>query len=420
VNTSKFNPGRVLIVDDTAANLQLLAKILMEQGYIVHPATDGEMALRFIQSVLPDLILLDIKLPEMDGYEVCRRLKESERTRSIPIIFISVLENEQDKVKGFQAGGVDYITKPFRPEEVTARIRTHLRLRELTVSLEQKVQERTKELLLITEQLREELAERKKAEDALRENENRLRQLNKELNTTIEKLAVANKELESFSYSVAHDLRNPLKVINDFADFLIQDYVERLDKEGRDCLEKIKKSTRRMNSIIDDMLLLSKISLQEIKIVDLDLSELARLAINELSSANPNRKVTAKIQNGLKAQADARLMSVTLGNLLGNAWKYTEKTLHPEIEFGAFEKDGQRIFFVKDNGVGFDMNQTEKLFVPFQRLHSEKEFKGIGVGLAIVERAISRLGGKIWAEGEVGHGAQFNFTISTGRDVLRE
>lgn len=160
------------------------------------------------------------------------------------------------------------------------------------------------------------------------------------------------------------------------------------------------------------MLLLSKISRQEIEIVDLDLSELTRLTINELSSANPNRKVTVKIQNELKARADARLMSVTLGNLLGNAWKYTEKTAHPLIEFGAFEKDGRRIFFVKDNGVGFDMGQSDKLFEPFQRLHSEKEFKGTGVGLAIVERAIKRHGGKVWAEGEMGKGATIYFTLN--------
>lgn len=164
------------------------------------------------------------------------------------------------------------------------------------------------------------------------------------------------------------------------------------------------------------MLVLSKISRQEIEIVDIDMSEMAHLAIKELSSIYPQRTVEVKIQSGLKRRADARLMSVTLGNLLGNAWKYTEKTEHPIIEFGAFENDGAQIFFVKDNGVGFNNNQAGKIFVPFQRLHSEKEFKGTGVGLAIVERAISRLGGKIWAEGEVGKGAVFYFTIGDFSD----
>jgi PAS domain S-box-containing protein len=255
------------------------------------------------------------------------------------------------------------------------------------------------------------VTERRQAEIALRESENRLKQINAELKTTVEKLAAANKELESFSYSVAHDLRNPLKVIDSFTDFLIGDYADQLDDEGKVYLEKIKNGTRRMNSIIDDMLVLSKISRQEIEIVEFDLSEMARLTINELLSVVPEHKITVKIQDGLKVRADPRLMSVSLGNLLGNAWKYTQKTEYPLIEFGAFGKDGKRIFFVRDNGVGFDMCQADRLFAPFQRLHSEKEFIGIGLGLAIVERAIRRHGGKIWAEGEVGKGAVFYFTL---------
>ena len=145
--------GRILVVDDTTANLQLLIKILTEQGYVAHPASDGELALEFVQSILPDIILLDIRMPGMDGYEVCRRLKADERTRSIPIIFISILEDERDKVKGFQVGGVDYITKPFQPEEVLARVRTHLRLQKLTVRLEQEVQARTEELTATNKRL---------------------------------------------------------------------------------------------------------------------------------------------------------------------------------------------------------------------------------------------------------------------------
>jgi PAS domain S-box-containing protein len=163
-NNAHFN--RILVVDDTTANLLLLTDLLTEHGYIVHPASDGELALRFVRSILPDLILLDIRMPGMDGYEVCRRLKADERTRSIPIIFISILEDERDKVKGFQAGGVDYITKPFQPEEVLARVRTHLSLRELAENLEQKVSERTEELMIANERLRQEITERKRAEEA--------------------------------------------------------------------------------------------------------------------------------------------------------------------------------------------------------------------------------------------------------------
>src|SRR5512137_2881382 len=161
--TNNARSDRILVVDDTTANLQLLTNLLTEHGYTVHPASDGELALEFVRSTLPDLILLDIRMPGMDGYEVCRRLKEDERTRDIPVIFISILEDERDKVKGFRQGAVDYITKPFQPEEVLARIQTHLRLRELTERLEQKVAERTEELEIANQRLQQEIEERRRA-----------------------------------------------------------------------------------------------------------------------------------------------------------------------------------------------------------------------------------------------------------------
>jgi PAS domain S-box-containing protein len=167
--------NRILVVDDTTANLQLLTRLLTAHGYTVHPASDGELALEFVRSTLPDLILLDIRMPGMDGYEVCRRLKADKRTHSIPVIFISILEDECNKIKGFQAGAVDYITKPFQAEEVLARVRIHLHLRELTEHLEQKVSERTEELHTANAQLQHELAERIQVEERLRVSEERLR-----------------------------------------------------------------------------------------------------------------------------------------------------------------------------------------------------------------------------------------------------
>lgn len=174
-NSVRFN--RILVVDDTAANLQLLTNLLTMHGYTVYPASDGELALRFVQSIQPDIILLDIKMQGLDGYEVCHQLKAEEKTRSIPIIFISILEDEREKVKGFQAGAVDYITKPFQPEEVLARVKTHLRLQKLTKQLEQEVHQRTEELATTNQQLSLELAERRKAEALLRESEEKYRGL---------------------------------------------------------------------------------------------------------------------------------------------------------------------------------------------------------------------------------------------------
>jgi signal transduction histidine kinase/DNA-binding response OmpR family regulator len=172
MNPERFN--KILVVDDSTANLQLLMDLLTEQGYSVYPASDGELALEFVQSTLPDLILLDIRMPRMDGYEVCRRLQADERTRSIPIVFLSILEDERDKVKGFQAGGVDYITKPFQPEEMLARVGLHLRMRELAEGLEEEVGTRTEELMIANKRLEEEIAERREAEEALRDSRQRL------------------------------------------------------------------------------------------------------------------------------------------------------------------------------------------------------------------------------------------------------
>ncbi|MDD2733316.1 MAG: response regulator [Desulfuromonadaceae bacterium] len=166
--TTDRHSGRILVVDDTTANLQLLTKLLTGHGYAVYPASDGGLALEFVRTTLPDLILLDIRMPGMDGFEVCRRLKEDARTRAVPVIFISILEDERDKVQGFRAGAVDYITKPFQPEEILARIQTHLRLRELTERLEQKVAERTKALESMNMALEEEIRERRRAEESQR------------------------------------------------------------------------------------------------------------------------------------------------------------------------------------------------------------------------------------------------------------
>ncbi len=173
MSLDRFN--KILVVDDTTASLQLLMDLLSKKGYTVYPASDGKLALEFIQSTLPDLILLDIKMPGIDGYEVCQRLKADERSASIPVIFLSALEDEPDKVKGFQAGGVDYITKPFQPEELLARVGIHLRLRELTEGLEHEVSARTEELTITNKQLQKEIAERKQAEAALRRTSRALR-----------------------------------------------------------------------------------------------------------------------------------------------------------------------------------------------------------------------------------------------------
>jgi signal transduction histidine kinase len=229
------------------------------------------------------------------------------------------------------------------------------------------------------------------------------------------RLETANKEMEAFSYSVSHDLRAPLNTISGFSEILMEQYADKLDDEGRDYLNRINKSSYRMGQLIIDLLRLSHISRQNVERMDCDLSSLASTIMNNLCESDPTRSIEVAIAAGLRAVVDPNLMKIALTNLLQNAWKFTSKTANARIEFGAMEKDGmQTVYFVKDNGAGFSPAYAEKMFLPFQRLHSKEEFEGTGIGLAIVERIISRHEGKVWAEGQVGKGATIYFVLGQG------
>jgi signal transduction histidine kinase len=222
-----------------------------------------------------------------------------------------------------------------------------------------------------------------------------------------------NKELEAFIYSVSHDLRAPLRSINGFSQAILEDYKERLDEQGRDYLNRIRAASQRMGQLIDDMLRLSRVTRVEMIIEKVNISEVAQVVAHELQKTEPERRVEFIIQKGISLKGDVNLLKIVLENLLDNAWKFTGKNPETRIEFGSMQRDGESVYFVRDNGAGFDMAYADKLFVPFQRLHSIAEFPGTGIGLAIVQRIVRRHGGNIWAEAEVGKGATFYFTIKT-------
>lgn len=224
-------------------------------------------------------------------------------------------------------------------------------------------------------------------------------------------LQEANRELESFSYSVSHDLRAPLRSIDGFSQALLEDHAEVLPAKGRDYLGRIRDSAQRMGELIDDLLQLSRVSRAEVRRARVDITTLARSVLTELEKTEPSRHVDVDVQEGLVAQADSRLLRIVLENLLGNAWKFTAKAVHPKIEFRASVESGELVYHVRDNGAGFDMAYANKLFGPFQRLHLERDFPGTGIGLATVQRIIRRHGGRVWAEGEVGRGATLSFTL---------
>ena len=253
------------------------------------------------------------------------------------------------------------------------------------------------------------ITDRKLAED-------RIRNLNAELEQRVRErtaeLETANQELEAFSYSVSHDLRAPLRAIDGFSHILQQEFASRLDETGLRYLARIRAGTDRMAALIDDMLKLSHLSRAPMNRLPVDLTLLVRGLLLELQTAEPARQVEMIVAPGIQTGADPTLLHVALQNLVGNAWKYTRRRPQARIEFGAFDRDGERVFFIRDDGAGFDMAYADKLFDAFQRLHREDEFEGAGIGLATVRRVIHRHGGRIWAEATVDQGAAFFFTLA--------
>jgi light-regulated signal transduction histidine kinase (bacteriophytochrome) len=242
--------------------------------------------------------------------------------------------------------------------------------------------------------------------------EENINKLNTVLQHNLNELAYTNKVLEAFTYSVSHDLGAPLRSITGFAKILVEDYQGRLDAQGDDYLARIQNNSEKMEERIKALLHLTKISRQELERTQVDLSRVASKIAFELRETDSTRSIEVVIAEGLTAFADLSLTKIALSQLFENAWKFTSKTDNPRVEFGSIERDGKTVYYMKDNGAGFDQGFAEKLFLPFQRLHTEQEFEGTGIGLAIAERVIRRHGGKIWAEGKTNEGAAFFFTLN--------
>ena len=261
----------------------------------------------------------------------------------------------------------------------------------------------TEEGLLVTSVIRD-ISARKEAEA-------RIHALNGDLEHRLAELATVNRELEAFSYSVSHDLRAPLRAIDGFSQALVEDYGERLDDGARDYLRRIRAATKRMAELIDDLLDLSRVTRREMQSERVDLSALATAIAAQLQRSEPGRRVEVSIAHGLVAKGDPHLLRLVLENLLGNAWKFTSTRPDARVELGVTPAGDRFAYFVRDNGVGFDMAYADKLFGAFQRLHAANEFPGTGIGLATVQRIVHRHGGRVWAESAVGSGATFYFTL---------
>jgi two-component system sensor histidine kinase/response regulator len=364
---------KILIVDDRPENLLALRTVLKDLDIELVEAGSGNDALKATLRHNFALALLDIQMPEMDGYELAAILREEAKTASLPFIFISAVYTDNLNVfKGYEKGAFSFITKPFQPEILINKVKFFI------------------------EKHQQEIA---------------VFQLNEDLNEKNRELKFINGELESFSYSVSHDLRAPLRTIQGFSNILIEEHNDALNGEGKQLLHTIGQSAIKMTNLIDCLLKFSRLGRKEVTKVSVDMNILVAEIVDEIKTAQLNKNVRWKIGELLPVEGDKELLRQVLTNLISNAIKYSAKRDQPEVEIGCQLNHKLVTYFIKDNGAGFNMKYKDKLFGVFQRLHEDDEYEGIGIGLAIVQRIVTRHGGTIWAEGEVDKGATFYFSV---------
>jgi len=391
INEPSVPGASILIVDDTPFNLKFLADVLSRAGYITHTAATGEKAVELAQTIHFDLVLLDIMMPGLSGYEVCSHLKADKKTRDIPVIFLSALNQELDKVQAFTVGGVDYITKPFQVKEVLARIETHLTLRNLQKDLEER-----------NLSLKQEIAERKSVEEVLRQQ-------------TVE-LEARNAELDAYAHTVAHDLKTPLTAVVGFSDLLQKRYPQMTAEKLGETLAIIAQNGRRMANIINEMLLLASVrQMNEVPMKSLDMASIVDAAKERLVDMFRENDVQINSPEVWPtAYGYGPWIEEVWVNYLNNAVKYGGTP--PHVTMGATPQPSDMVsFWVRDNGVGLSEEAQSHLFTAFRRL-GDTSVEGHGLGLSIVQRIITRLGGEVGVESIAGEGSTFFFTLPAAVD----
>ncbi len=352
------NQPEILLVEDTPEHIEAVVAILQKNNYKIRIANKWSTALKLLSQHQPDLILLDIFMPEMDGFELCKTIKRNSAFCSIPIIFLTARDDEDSIRKGFELGAQDYVIKPFNASELLARIKTHIKLKQQTESLKE-----------------------------------------------------ANRELDSFCYTIAHDLKAPLLSINKLIEYLVADYGHELNSEGQELATIIQEKSLEVIAVIDHLLELSKMCEMPMQNEVIKLEHLFLDVYNELVQLQDQRQVELNLKPLPDINGDPVMMRMLISNILSNALKYTRTRQVATIDVSFSENENEYTFAVRDNGVGFDMRYSARLFGVFQRLHSQKEFEGSGVGLAICQKILKRHYGQAWMIGEVDKGATFYFTF---------
>ncbi|MBD1883692.1 ATP-binding protein [Microcoleus vaginatus] len=420
--------GNILVVDDTAENLRLLSTMLTQRGYTPRCVINGKMALRACNSNPPDLILLDIMMPEMNGYEVCQHLKLEPKTREIPVIFISAKDEIFDKVNAFAVGAVDYISKPFQFEEVLARIESHLSLRNLQKQLKDQnmlLQEEITSRLAVEKTLQEknhilqqEISTRRAVEKALQEQNLVLQQeisnrqrAESALLKSNQELARSNAELEQFAYVASHDLQAPLATIASYAQLLEKRYKDQLDTQGSKFIGNIVQGCTRMQTLIDDLLEYSRVGRSRKPFELTDCNHAVEQALANLQGAIRETKAVVTYSELPAVMGDISQLIQLFQNLVSNAIKYRHDA-PPVVHITACRQEENWLISVSDNGIGIAPQHQKRIFQIFQRLHTQREYSGTGIGLAICQKIVELHGGCIWVESEPEQGCTFHFTLA--------
>jgi light-regulated signal transduction histidine kinase (bacteriophytochrome) len=347
----------IFVVEDETIVAEAIMSKLRKAGYnVVGTADCGDEAIKKVGKLYPDIVLMDIHLAgDMDGIDTALVIRE---THHIPVIFLTAYADGETLERAKRASPFGYLVKPFRERDMRVTI----------------------EMALMRSRLEDELE-------------------------------AANRELDLFSYSVSHDLRSPLIMIEGFSRLLIEDHYDSLDEYGKECVLRIREAVEHMDQLIHDFLRLARISKDHLDVGPVSLSDIAEKILTKYALAEPERCVTWEVTPNLNAKGDPHLLEICLENLLGNAWKYTLKEEDASIEFNSLAHGLQTVYFIRDNGAGFSMDKAKNIFTPLQRLHTQDEFPGTGLGLSTVQRIIRRHGGKIWFEAGVDKGATFYFTL---------